>query len=99
MEAFTVTVEQSDEACRLTLAGELDAATAPILHDALTAVHGHVRIDCEQLSFADSSGIAELLVLARQVDSVGLEKPSHQLRRSLEILDLTAVLGLEEPAT
>ena len=99
MEAFRVAVRQSDEACRVTLAGELDAATVPSLRDALTAVHGHVTIDCEQLSFADSSGIAELLILARRVESVGLEKPSNQLRRSLEILDLSVVLGLDRRTT
>ena len=99
MEAFTVAVRQSDSACQVTLAGELDAATAPILRDALTTVHGRVSIDCEQLSFADSSGIAEFLTLARRVESIGLEKPSNQLRRSLEILDLTVVLGVDERAT
>jgi anti-anti-sigma factor len=99
VEAFRVAVRQSDEACRVTLAGELDTATAPMLRDALMTVHGHVTIDCEQLSFADSSGIAELLTLARRVESIGIEKPSKQLRRSLEILDLAVVLGLDEQAT
>lgn len=99
MEAFRVAVRQEDATCRITLAGELDTSTAPILRDALTAVHGRVTVDCEELSFADSTGIAELLTLARRVESIELKRPSAQLRRSLEILDLTATLGLEERAT
>jgi anti-anti-sigma factor len=96
MEAFRAAVTQSEEACRVTVAGELDVSTAPILREVLSDVHGDVTIDCDQLAFADSSGIAELLALAYRVDSICLEHPSTQLRRSLEILDLTEILGLEQ---
>jgi anti-anti-sigma factor len=98
VEAFRAAVTQSDGACQVTVAGELDPSTAPSLRLALSDVHGHVTIDCEELAFADSSGIAELLTLAHRVESIHLVNPSTQLRRVLEVLDVTTLLGVDQPS-
>lgn len=91
-----MSVTQGDEGCLVTVDGELDLATAPILHRELERLQGNVVVDCRDLRFADSSGIAELLILANQVDSVTISGASNELRQLLEMLGLTTVLRLAE---
>lgn len=99
MDALQVSVTHLDTGCLVTVAGELDLATVPLLHTRLDDANGAVVIDCRNLTFADSSGIAELLVLANRVVSVALASPSPEIRHLVEILGLIEVLRLvDEPS-
>jgi anti-sigma B factor antagonist len=60
---------------RLTLRGELDIATVPRLEEAVAAVLARspslVTIDLRSLSFLDSSGLREFIVLADRAEEEG----------------------------
>jgi anti-anti-sigma factor len=61
--------------CTVTLAGELDLATAGLLEDVahtlLTRPRRDVTVRVDELTFIDSAGAAALAALARQVASRG----------------------------
>ncbi len=80
----------------LSLAGELDMATAPALRralDDLGAPGATIVVDLAGLEFIDSSGLNELvLALRRQRDDGGdvvLRSPRPHTRKVLEIAGLT----------
>ncbi len=99
MSDFDVLVSQIDGGvCRVGLYGELDVATAPILRERLADAYGNVIIDCSALTFLDSSGVAELIMLARRA-TVIVTKPSNIVRRVVETLGLTEVLGVTDDDT
>ena len=99
MNGFTVTVVQHDELCQVTLRGELDSSTSPALHAELAQADGRVVMDCQDLTFVDSSGVAEFVLLANRVESLTLVKPSASLQRILETLGLTELFQIEGEAT
>lgn len=81
----------------LTLAGELDIGSAPVLRDALLRLLDaedppDVVLDASGVTFVDSSGLAVLLMGARRWASqdrrLVLRAPSRTL---LRIVDLTGV--------
>jgi anti-anti-sigma factor len=92
MDAFAVSVTRAEAFCLVKVAGKLDLTTAPLLHSELERVSGDVVIDCSELTFADSSGIAEFLILVNRVDSVTLTQASNELRQLVETLGLNEVL-------
>jgi anti-anti-sigma factor len=92
LSEVAVTILKDGKHCRVVITGELDISTSPSLHERLAEAHGDVVIDCSELSFADSSGIAEFIQLLQRVTSVSLEKPSPSFRRTLEVLGLNDVL-------
>lgn len=60
---------------RFMLHGEVDLATAPGIAEALEA-HleanpGDIKVDCSELTFLDSSGLAVLAATARRLNSEG----------------------------
>lgn len=62
---FDLTVARDESgACRLTLRGELDLATAPRLEHALEEAGGDVLLDLRGLTFMDSTGVRVLLEAA-----------------------------------
>ena len=89
-----------------TVAGEIDASTAPALDEALQTLPvatGSVVIDVSDVVFIDSSGLRVLISLANRAEQVGrsviLQRPSPTVRRLLEITGLTDMFGLEsDPA-
>jgi anti-sigma B factor antagonist len=60
---------------QLTLRGELDIATVPRLEEAVAAVLAHspseLTIDLRPLSFLDSSGLREFILLADRAEEEG----------------------------
>lgn len=62
------TVEQ--ERTVITVAGELDAATAPHLRaiglEATREAHGQLRVDVRDVSFIDSQGLSALLAIFKR---------------------------------
>jgi anti-anti-sigma factor len=66
MDDFECTVVAYDGGHLVTIAGEVDLATAPQLADVLTeCADGDVRLDLSSVTFMDSSGLRTLLVTHR----------------------------------
>ncbi len=63
------------DAARLTLRGELDIATVPRLESAVASALGgsphELTIDLRELSFLDSSGLRQFIVLADRAEAEG----------------------------
>lgn len=90
-----IDVEILDHAVTIRPTGEIDIATAPALHLALSEALAHasaakpVAVDCSGLTFCDSSALNALLVARRAAQETGtvirLAAPSPQLQRLLEM--------------
>ena len=82
------------------LQGEIDLATAPAVASALDehieANPGDVKVDCSDLTFIDSSGLAVLAHAAQRLRSEGrtveLFAISDLCRRTIEICALDELL-------
>jgi anti-anti-sigma factor len=73
---LTVGSTQSAAGVTLTIGGELDLATAPVLADRTRGLFdqrdpGELIVDMADLSFCDSAGIAALVGLRHQCDEHG----------------------------
>jgi anti-sigma B factor antagonist len=84
------------------LAGELDLAgvadIGPALDELLRRDAQPVRIDAAELTFADSSGVAVLLRIAKHFGPVETVHAVPVVRRVLQVLGLGARLGLRGEA-
>lgn len=85
----------------LTIAGELDAHTAPLLSEAIASFEdGDLRLDMAAVTFVDSSGLRVLIEAHRsaEVDGRNVEifHPSKSLRRLLEISGVDGHLNIVE---
>jgi anti-sigma B factor antagonist len=104
VEGLSVSVESGDGAVVITVAGEIDIASAPGLRDALAEAMRRpprtLTVDLAQVSFIDSSGLDALSWVKRAAPGteVVLASPSRQCRRILEISGLDQVFTLEPPA-
>jgi anti-sigma B factor antagonist len=91
---FEIHTELRGDSARLTLAGELDMATAPRLDEAVAAVLAQgarrVIVDLGGLAFVDSSGLRLFIVLnersAAEAWTLGLIRPSAS---SLSVFQIT----------
>ncbi len=94
----------SNSACRLSVTGELDLATTPILEDEVhkTLLDGakRIEIDLANLSFIDSTGLRMFLQLNEQAVSGGwsflMLKPSGPVRTILQITGAGDELPISE---
>ena len=100
---LTVTYSTEPE-CVLSVAGELDVATAPALRKAFTdLLEGEkvpdVVLEASGLSFVDSSGLAVLLLGAREWPARGsrlvLRQPSPMLSRLLDLAGVRRAFDVE----
>lgn len=88
----------------ITLAGDLDPATAPLLEGAIATAVGddsvqRVVLDLSELSFLDSSGLRVFVTaregLAKRGAELALRDPSDNTRRLLDITGLGEVIAVE----
>jgi len=83
----------------VTISGELDTSNAASLEEAIAstvAKHPELLIfDLGLLRFMDSAGIAVLVGVAAQVNTVQLRNPSGVVRRVIELTGLSGVLRIE----
>ena len=98
---FRAVLQKTDAGVQLDLIGELDVSTAPELArhvDEIVGAHGDVRVDCSQLTFADSSGLDTLIRLAKALREQGrallLTDVAPAVRRAIEVLQITDLVQL-----
>ena len=99
-------VEKSAERTLLTLAGELDAATASYLYNRLAELEvdgaANVVLDLAQVNFMDSSGIGVIVTaytrLKRSGGTLTIFSPTSSVRRLLEMTGLSRAMEIL-PAT
>ncbi len=82
---FQIETIHRDGVLWLSLHGELDAATAPVLHDALERTTRPVFVDCGCLTFVDAAGLVALVETRTGNEPVVLVNPSAPLLRLLSI--------------
>jgi anti-sigma B factor antagonist len=100
---FRVAVEAAEGGTKIELVGELDVATAPELRrsvDRITGGGGDVWIDCTGLTFADSSGLEVLTLLAKALRAqdrrLVLTNLRPMVRRAMDVLQITELFELDE---
>ena len=89
---------------RVAIFGEVDAATAAMLDQALTSSAPdpavELVVDCRGLEFIDSSGLNVFVKNAQRLDAAGgrlvLESPAAATRRLLEISGLDRVVTIRQ---
>ena len=88
----------------LSLAGELDPATAPTLEARISELAADpavssVIVDLSQITFLDSSGIRVLVsaneALRSRSSELVLRRPGPNIRRILEVTGLTDIVAVE----
>ncbi|OEJ29854.1 hypothetical protein AS594_32005 [Streptomyces agglomeratus] len=90
------------DTCRITLAGDLDVATAPELREAVHAAaagHRQVVVDCGGLTFCDCSGLNAMLGAARTARAGGSDlllcAVPRSLARLLQLSHTTSAFTIE----
>ena len=103
MADFEVREEEGALTVTLTVIGELDLWTAPILHEALVRCFAGERdiiVDARQVTFIDVSA-ANLLIGAAVRAGQEVRRfavlPSRQVRRVLEVIDPDRIVPLGHP--
>lgn len=98
---FRAALQTTDDGVYLELIGELDVSTAPELArhvDEIIAAQGDVRVDCSELTFADSSGLDTLIRLAKALSAqdraLVLTDVVPTVRRAIEVLHITDLVRL-----
>ena len=88
----------------VTLVGDLDPATAPVLEGAIASAVAdeavdHLVLDLDRVSFLDSSGLRVLVTTREALTARGadlaLRNPSANIRRLLDITGLAEVIAVE----
>lgn len=100
---FTVSVRKEGDRTQVTVKGELDLATAPVLANQLLNVianfGGDVVIDMSLVSFIDSTGFSVLvshhLALQAKDRNLTLLNPTSTARRLMQITGLTDMFTIE----
>ena len=87
-------VERHNGTTVVTVAGEIDMATAAELRECLVGTQGHVIVDLRGVSFLDSSGIGTLASARTRLLKTGgdlrLRKPQKIVRKALEVTGLAS---------
>jgi anti-anti-sigma factor len=98
--SLTVQTEQHGDVVVLSIAGELDMATAPQLQDQITDLldsgQNRLVLDLSDVSFCDSTGLSVFVRAKNSCDEIGgevrLAAPQRGVRRILEVSGLIEVL-------
>jgi anti-sigma B factor antagonist len=86
---FTVTKAESDGATIVSVAGEVDLATAPELRDALMSAPGDLTVDLAAVSFMDSTGLGALVAARKHTTREGHR---FEVRNESELIEHTMKL-------
>ena len=96
-EAYcTAEVSREDAVAVIRLSGELDMVSVEhvrsVIEGALAGRGDRLVFEVSGLDFMDSSGIALLISMTRQVTSVEVRNPTAIVRRIIELTGLTDIL-------
>ena len=102
-QPLVVRVRRNADEAIITLTGELDPHTAPMLSDELETLRaegvGSVVLELTELGFVDSSGLRVLIAADRDLRDRGgrlvLRSPSETVHRLLEITGLGDHLNID----
>jgi anti-anti-sigma factor len=96
-----IVVDGAGEELVLHLTGELDLASVPTLRSCLDSIDGGVRtlvLDCEHLTFLDSTGIGLLIRCQRDLQerdgSLVVRSPRSHVRKVLEVTQVARVVDI-----
>lgn len=91
------------DALVLRLVGELDLASASTLRSCLQNLAGDVRtvvLDCEELTFLDSTGIGLVVRAQRELQERGgqlvIRSPRSHVRRVLDVTQVSRVIDIHD---
>jgi anti-anti-sigma factor len=99
-QPFALSVVQLDDVVMLTLTGDLDLATAPELARAAEELPAgcEVTVDLRGLTFLDSTGLSQLLHLAKRYDVITSFVPGpSNVQRVFEITETTGICDWATP--
>lgn len=102
MDGLRVDVTANGSGAVVKLDGEMDMLSAPKFVQALDALFAsntyQITVDCEDLSFMDSSGIGALIAAHKRITeesgSITLTHPCDQVLKVLAIIKIDELLGL-----
>jgi anti-anti-sigma factor len=105
--SLTVHTQQHGDVVVVSIAGELDMATAPQVQDRVTDLldqgYKQVVFDLDKLSFCDSTGLSVFIRTKNSCDAaagrVRLAAPQRAVLRVLQVSGLTEVLEIHPTAT
>jgi len=90
----------------ISVAGELDIATAPTLQSALDRVHmcgaNHILVDLSETDFLETTGLRTLLTASRRSagkGSLSIVCPNPNVRRVFELTGVAELLVLHDDRT
>jgi adenylate kinase len=84
----------------VTVLGELDLSTAPILRACFASIDGPIDVDCSGLEFVDAQGLGVLASTSARADaSFVFVDPSRSLLRLLRVTGLDANLEIRSTAS
>ena len=101
---LSVTVDKDGDLVVVSAAGELEYGTAGELRSVLLGLaHDgtpRVALDLSAIDFVDSTGISLLVQAKQRFEAQGsefvLRKPSHRVRRVLEVSGLLELFGVDD---
>lgn len=98
-EALRVELDDAPHEATVSVVGELDLATAPLLDEAVDSFGDpdsrQLTVDMAGLAFMDSSGLAVLLKARQAGWKVVLRRPARPVREVVEASGLAGVLEIE----
>ena len=95
VENFEASVVHTDGVTVVSLSGELDILTAPRLSEVLRTVDGPLVLDCERLTYFDSSGIQVFVEKHRVNGTLTLRNVSRMGRKILAITGVDQIVTVE----
>ncbi|MEU3342221.1 STAS domain-containing protein [Streptomyces sp. NPDC006668] len=97
---LSVVSTHADGILVLSLAGEIDHDTGPILRQALSDADPRIVVDLSQVTFMDSTGINILIAAHNALAQAGgwlrLAAPTRTVLRTLQIVGVDAVIDCRE---
>lgn len=94
---FAVDVDQRADCVVVSVAGELDMATADTFGDAVGAIASstpHVVLDLSECTFVDSSGIRVVVETIKRAESVSIVASEPAVLRALEITAVDTMVSV-----
>lgn len=107
MDQLRYDIERGDDEVRVHLSGVLDLASRPtfaeVADEVLTSSNGRTVIDLTDLEFLDSTGIVELIRVARRAESSSIPlrfvgPRGGAAKRTADVVGLARILGWDDPA-